>query len=385
VEAKRYKFFTPTQLIFGEGCSGEVGQQVKALGGTKVLLVSDRGLEHIGLVAKVKQWLEEEGVQVVVYGDVAENPTANNVHEGRDLILKHGLDVVVALGGGSPMDAAKAMSGLSVHEGEITDYEYGLKSFTRSGPPIVVIPTTAGTGAEATMGAVISDPKTRRKIDVVSAFIAPSLSLVDPELTTSLPPALTAATGMDALTHSVEGYTASLAHPLTDAIHLGAIELIGRYLLRAYHEGADQEARHYLMMASMMAGIGFPNSGLGAVHGLALPLGGQFNIPHGVANAILLPHVMKFNMPACRERLREVAVALGARRQSAAGAVDQVFALRAEMHIPALASFGVVEDHLAALARDALGRNTNCVTNPRPVTEADAKAIYRKALGEQQE
>jgi alcohol dehydrogenase class IV len=385
VEAKRYKFFTPTQLIFGEGCSGEVGQQVKALGGTKVLLVSDRGLERIGLVAMVKQWLEAEGLQVVVYGDVAENPTTNNVHEGRDLILKHGLDVVVAVGGGSPMDAAKAISGLSVHEGEITDYEYGLKAFTRSGPPIVAIPTTAGTGAEATMGAVVSDPKSRRKIDVVSPFIAPRLSLVDPELTTSLPPTLTAATGMDALTHSVEGYTASLAHPLTDAIHLRAIELIGRYLLRAYHEGADQEARHYLMMASMIAGIGFPNSGLGAVHGLALPLGGQFNIPHGVANAILLPHVMKFNMPACGERLKEVAVALGARRKSAAGAVDQVFALRAEMRIPGLASFGVTEGHLADLARDALGRNTNCVTNPRPVTEADAKAIYRKALGEQQE
>jgi alcohol dehydrogenase class IV len=188
---------------------------------------------------------------------------------------------------------------------------------------------------------------------------------------------------MDALTHSVEGYTASLAHPLTDAIHLRAIELIGRYLVRAYHDGADQEARHYLMMASMIAGIGFPNSGLGAVHGLALPLGGQFCIPHGVANAILLPHVMKFNIPACQERLKEVAVALGARRKSATGAIDQVFALRAEMHIPGLASFGVAERHLAALARDALGRNTNCVTNPRPVAQADARAIYRKALGEQ--
>jgi len=383
MEAQRYKFFTPTHLIFGDGCSSEVGKRVKELGGTKALLVTDRGLERTGLASKIKASLLAEGVQVVVYNEVAENPTTHNVHAGRDLILRHGLDIVVALGGGSPMDAAKAMSALSVHEGEITEYEYGLKPFTRAGPKIVAIPTTAGTGAEATMGAVISDPKTHRKIDVVSPLMAPRLSLVDPEVTATLPPALTAATGMDALTHSVEGYTATLAHPLTDAIHLRAITLLGEYLLRAYHDGTDKEARYHVMMASMMAGVGFPNSGLGAVHGLSMPLGGQFNVPHGVANAIMLPHVMRFNIPACAERLRQVAAALGARRKSAAAAVDGVLALRAEMKIPALASFGVGEQHLDALARDALGRNTNCVTNPRTVTESDARAIYRKVLREQ--
>ena len=383
MEAKRYKFFTPTHLVFGDGCCAEVGKRVRELGGTKALVVTDRGLERAGLMGKVCELLRAEGVEVVVYSDVAENPTADNVHEGRDLILKHGLDVVVALGGGSPMDAAKAMSALSVHEGEITEYEYGSKPFSRSGPKIVAIPTTAGTGAEATMGAVISDPKTHRKIDVVSPFMAPSLSLVDPEVTVSLPAAITASTGMDALTHSVEGYTATLAHPLTDAIHLQAIGLLAKYLLRGYHDGQDREARYYVMMASMMAGIGFPNSGLGAVHGLALPLGGQFNIPHGVANAILLPYVMKFNALTSSARLKEIAVALGARRKSAAGAVAHVFALRAEMKIPTLASLGVGEQHLAALARDALGRNTNCVTNPRHVTQADAQRIYRRALREQ--
>ena len=229
------------------------------------------------------------------------------------------------------------------------------------------------------MGAVITDPATHRKIDVVSPLMAPRLALVDPEVTVTLPPGMTAATGMDALTHSVEGYTATLAHPLTDAIHLQAIGLLGKYLLRAYRDGADKEARYHTMMASMIAGIGFPNSGLGAVHGLALPLGGHFNIAHGVANAILLPHVMAFNLPASRARLRDIAVALGAPRKSATGAIDHVFALRRELKLPLLASFGVGEEHLDALARDALGRNTNCVTNPRPVTEADAKEIYRAA------
>jgi alcohol dehydrogenase class IV len=382
MDERRFKFFTPTHVVFGEGCSGEAGQRLRDLGATRALLVSDKGLTRTGLVARVAQSLQDAGLAVVVYDDVAENPTAGNVHQGRDLIRAHALDCVVALGGGSPMDAAKAMSALSVHEGEITEYEYGIRFFDRPGPLIAAIPTTAGTGAEATMGAVITDLQTHRKIDVVSPFMAPRLALVDPEVTATLPPALTAATGMDALTHSVEGYTATLAHPLTDAIHRLAIELLGKSLLRAYRDGADREARAQVMYASTVAGIGFPNSGLGAVHGLALPLGGQFGIPHGVANAILLPHVMGFNIPACRARLRQVAVALGAPKKSAEGAVEQVFALRREMKIPALRSFGVREEHFDALARDALGRNSNCVTNPRPVTEEDAKAIYQAALSE---
>jgi alcohol dehydrogenase class IV len=383
MDERRFKFFTPTHVVFGEGCSREVGTRLRDLGATRALLVSDKGLARTGLVARVMQSLEDAGLAVTVYDSVAENPTADNVHEGRDLIRAHALDCVVALGGGSPMDAAKAMSALSVHDGEITEYEYGLQFFGRPGPLIAAIPTTAGTGAEATMGAVITDPRTHRKIDVVSPFMAPRLALVDPAVTATLPPALTAATGMDALTHSIEGYTATLAHPLTDAIHRLAIELLGKYLLRAYRDGADREARAQVMYASTVAGIGFPNSGLGAVHGLALPLGGQFGIPHGVANAILLPHVMRFNIPACRARLRQIAIALGAPKKSAEGAVEQVFALRRELRLPVLKAFGVGEAHLDALARDALGRNSNCVTNPRLVTEEDAKGIYRGALAEE--
>ena len=381
MENARFRFFTPTHLVFGEGCAQEVGKRARELGVSKALLVTDKGLERTGLAARIREALQAEGVTVSVYSDVAENPTAGNVHEGRDLIQKEGLDGVVALGGGSPMDAAKAMSALSAHSGLITEYEYGLKPFLRSGPPIIAIPTTAGTGAEATMGAVISDPASRRKIDVVSPLMAPRLALVDPEVTVTLPPGLTASTGMDALTHAIEGYTATLAYPATDALHLAAIELLGKYLLRAFRDGKDKEARAQVMLASMIAGIGFPNSGLGAVHGLALPLGGQFNIPHGVANAILLPHVMRFNLPACRERLKAVAGALGAKKTPQA-AINQVFELRREMAIPKLASFGVGSQHIKRLVKDALGRNSNCVTNPRPVTPANAARMYREALKE---
>jgi alcohol dehydrogenase class IV len=324
--------------------------------------------------------LRAAGIETLVMDSVRENPTEENVQEGSALISSSGIDVVLALGGGSPIDAAKAMAVLSVHEGNILEYEYGLKPFARSGPPVIAIPTTAGTGSEVTMGAVISDQATHRKIDVVSPLMAPRVSLVDPELTYSLPAAITAATGMDALTHSIEGYTATLASPLTDAIHLRVIELLGRYLMRAYLAGGDGEARRHVMLASMMAGIGFPNSGLGAVHGLSLPLGGQFNIPHGTANAIMLPYVMRFNESVSASKYADISEALGGKGGDSASGIAKVFALREALGIPALSVFGVKEGSLRGLARDALGRNSNCVTNPRQVSEGDAIEIYASAL-----
>ena len=382
MESRRYGFFTPTQCVFGEGCSKKAGERARELGGTKALLVTDKGLVKAGLHLGVLESLRAVGIETIVFDAVRENPTEDNVQEGSALITSQRIDIVIALGGGSPIDAAKAMSALSVHDGGILEYEYGLKSFARPGPPVIALPTTAGTGSEVTRGAVITDQGSHRKIDVVSPHMAPRIALVDPELTYSLPPAMTAATGMDALTHSIEGYTATLASPLTDAIHLRVIELLGRYLLRAFANGKDEEARHHVMMASMMAGIGFPNSGLGAVHGLSLPLGGQFGTPHGTANAIMLPFVMRFNTPACSSKLADVAVALGGDGRGPDAAVAKVFALRQALGIPALSSFGVTADKLSGLARDALGRNSNCATNPKPVSEDDAVAVYASALEE---
>lgn len=382
VETRQYKFFTPTSCVFGEGCARQAGDRARELKGTRALLVTDKGLLPTEGFRRVHSSLQAAGLETFVLDSVRENPTEENVQEGSTLIVSRGVDVVVAVGGGSPMDAAKAMAILSAHEGGILEYELGLKLFTRQGPPLIAIPTTAGTGSEVTRGAVITDQRSHRKVDVVSPLMAPRLALVDPELTYSLPPTMTAATGMDALTHSIEGYTATQASPLTDAIHLRVIEMIGRYLLRAHTKGTDAEARHHVMLASMMAGIGFPNSGLGAVHGLALPLGGHYGIPHGVANAIMLPFVMRFNEPACAAKLADIAVALGGKRRDAKTAIDKVFSLRKELGIPALVSLQVTSDRLGILARDALGRNSNCVTNPRAMTEADAVGVYTAALEE---
>jgi len=382
LKSAQYKFFTPTRILFGEGCSGDAGKWAKEMGGTRALLVTDRGLEKTGIVDTVRVNLEEQSITVLIYDGVQENPSTANVHEGRDLIRERKIDILVALGGGSPMDAAKAMAILSAHEGSIVEYEFGLKPFTSSGPPVIAIPTTAGTGSEATMGSVITDTQTHRKFDVVDPRMAPRLSLVDPVLTLSLPPSLTAATGMDALTHAIEGYTATLASPLTDALHRKAIELLGGYLVRAFRDGSDREARSQVMMAALTAGVGFPNSGLGAVHGLSMPLGGHFGIPHGIANAIMLPHVMRFNLSARPEKFTDIAVALGADEAVSEDALRMVIALRRTLQIPLLSSYDIQQTDLPKLARDALGRNSNCVTNPRTMTQNEAVEVYLHALRE---
>jgi alcohol dehydrogenase class IV len=382
MKSAQYKFFVPTKLLFGAGCSNDVGKWLKDLGSSKILLVTDAGLKNIGVAGRIENRIRNEDLTVVTYSDVKENPTVENVHEGRDLIKKENIDAVVALGGGSSMDAAKAMGILSAHDGSIVEYELGLKPFVRNGPPLIAIPTTSGTGSEATMGAVITDPTTHRKFDVVDPMMAPRLSLVDPLLTVSLPAALTGATGMDALTHAIEGYTATLASPLTDALHLKAIELIGKNLVKAYTDGNNKEARTNIMMASLIAGIGFPNSGLGAVHGLSLPLGGRFNIPHGIANAIILPHVMNFNLGSCPNKFSDIAQALDGKNKNPEQSVEAVLKLRKELSIPVLRSYDIQLKDLPLLAKDALGRNSNCVTNPKVVTEVNAIEIYRSALAE---
>jgi len=383
MKSAQYKFFTPTKVLFGEGCSGDIGKWLKDFGSTKILLVTDEGLKNIGLAGQIEDRIRNEGLTVITYSEVNENPTVRNVDEGRNLIKQENVDAIVALGGGSSMDAAKAMGILSVHQGSINEYELGLKPFQKSGPPLIAIPTTSGTGSEATMGAVITDPVTHRKFDVVDSLMAPRLALVDPLLTLSLPATLTGATGMDALTHAIEGYTATLASPLSDALHLKAIELIGKNLKAAYIDGQNREARKNVMMASLIAGIGFPNSGLGAVHGLSMPLGGRFNIPHGIANAIILPYVMKFNLSSCSTKFSQIAQALGKRNRKPEESVEAILELRRELSIPVLRTYDVQLKELPILAKDALGRNSNCVTNPREVTESDAIEIFRSALEEE--
>ena len=376
----RYKFFTPIHLKFGTGIAGDIGETLEELGSKRILIVTDRGLVEAGLVDRIDANVSAGGRTSVVYPDIQPNPTVGNVHRGVEIVGEEGIDAIVAVGGGSSIDAAKAISALTANGGSIRDYELGKKAFSRSGPPLVVVPTTAGTGSEATMASVILDEDANRKFDIVSPHMAPAVSLVDPESTYTLPAALTAYTGMDALTHAVEGYTATLASPLTDAVHLKAITLLWKHLPGVVADGTNRDGRERVMMASMMAGVGFPNSGLGAVHGLSYALGCRYGLGHGLANAILLPHVMRFNAPSAAGKLREIGVAVGLKDPEPESLIDALMRIQREVGIPPLADFPVNPEDFPAMAEESLGEFSNCNTNPRPVGIDDAVAIYENAV-----
>jgi alcohol dehydrogenase class IV len=378
--SEEYCFHTPAQLNFGEGILGKLPQTLQSMGKTRALIVTDRNLVKTGIPARVEELARHGGLTSLLYDAVQENPTEENVHEGRDLILSEHCDVVIAVGGGSPIDASKAMSMLSVQGGLITEYEYGLKDIKKAGPPLILIPTTAGTGSEATFWSVITDQKSHRKFDVGSPFMAASASFVDPELTYSLPPSITAATGMDALCHALESLVTRGAWNPTRALALEAIRLVAPNLKAVFDNPQDKMARAKVMLGSMTAGMSFPNAGLGAVHGLTAPLGGHFGVPHGVANAIMLPLVMEYNLSACEEAYAQAAAAMGCDQRRGKAAIDFIWELNHQMNIPSLSKYNVTEESLPMLARDALGRNSNCNSNPVDIDEAGAVELFRRAL-----
>lgn len=375
-----YGFHTPTNLQFGEGCIQDIPEYLSQRGLDKVLVVTDSNLVHTGIPGKITHMLKEKGIDYLLFDEVKENPTEDNVHAGRDLIVDENCNAVLAVGGGSSIDAAKAMSMLSVQGGLITEYEYGLKPITKKGPAIILVPTTSGTGSETTFWSVITDQKTHRKFDVGSPLMAAESSFVDPELTYSLPPMITAATGMDAMCHAMESLVTKNNWSGGRALAKEAIQLISDNLLTVFNTPGDVEARRAVMMGSMIAGMSFSNSGLGAVHGLTAPLGGHFGVPHGVANAILLPIVMEFNLSAAEEGYADAARQMGCAEASGKAAVQRILEMNKVMNIPRLSKYNVTEESLELLAEDALGMNSNCNSNPVAVSLEDAVALYRKAL-----
>jgi alcohol dehydrogenase class IV len=379
MENLNVSFHTPTQIIFGEGVSKQIGEELKQRGHKKILVVTDKGIEACGILSKclddlVKNELKPEILYVV------ENPTVENVHAGREIVLEKGIDAVIAIGGGSPIDAAKAISMLSAHSGSIVDYEYGLTPITMQGPAIYTVPTTSGTGSEVTFWSVITNKETHRKFDVGSPLMAAEAAFIDPELTYSLPGHLTAATGMDALCHAIEVYTTKGASILTNTLAIRAIELISQNLVEANKNGDNKTARCKVMLGSTIAGMAFPNAGLGAVHGLTAPLGGFFDVPHGMANAIMLPIVMEFNQEAAKDAYIEIGRAFGLKNSTVAATINHVIKMNEIMGIPSLSSFNVDCNMVEELAESALGKNSNCDSNLRKVTKEDAILMYNKAL-----
>ncbi len=330
------RFNFPTRILFGEGVLSDLPGELESLGAGKVLLVSDKGLVKAGLVGRVRDVLEAGGVSVVVFDQVSPNPTGGQVDEGAGVFRSEGCDAVVGLGGGSPMDAAKAIQ-LRIHHTEplkvYDDLLGGDAKVTGPLPPMVAVPTTSGTGSEVSRSAVVTLEDVGRKVVIFSPRLMPSVALCDPELTYGLPARITAETGMDALSHNLEAYVSKGYHPMADAIALEGIAMVGAHLASAVADGKNVEARREMMMASTMGAVAF-QKGLGVIHSLAHALGAVTGVAHGLANAVIMPHAMRFNAAGAGERLARVAAALGASDHSAEGAARAVEALLEKIGLP---------------------------------------------------
>ncbi len=386
VKEQVYGFFIPTVTLFGVGSYKEVGKQVKTLGGTKPLLVTDKGVVDAGILDKVVEVIKKDAkCEVIVFDDTVPNPTDTNVHDGLEVFKKNNCDMIISLGGGSSHDCAKGIGIVATNGGNIRDYE-GIDKASKSMPPFIAINTTAGTASEMTRFCIITNTDTKVKMAIVDWRVTPNVAIDDPLLMVGMPPALTAATGMDALTHAVEAYVSTIATPVTDACALQAIELIAKYLRAAVANGSDLEARDKMCYAQYLAGMAFNNASLGYVHAMAHQLGGFYDLPHGVCNAILLPHVERFNLIAKVDKFIDIAKALGENveglspRDAAEKALSAIEQLSKDVGIPSgLKELGVQEKDIEIMAKNAM-KDACGLTNPRVPTLEDVMNIYKNAL-----
>ena len=370
---KPFSFELPTRIEYGEGAVEKLGLYLDELSATRVLIVTDEGILKAGLLDRVKNIIAEKGLALGIFSGVEPNPKDHNVTSGANAALEMDADCIVAVGGGSPIDCAKGISLLVTHGGNIRDYEDS-SLIKRNVLPLIAIPTTAGTGGEVTFGSVITDTVQNFKFTVKSPAIGPAVALADPRMTMTMPRSLTAATGMDALTHAVEGYTAKNAEPVGDALGLYAIELISKYLRRAYDDGNDIEARSGMLLGSILAGMCFSHSDVAAVHCIAEALGGKYDLPHGVCNAVVLAPMMKYNMDHCLEKYARVAKAMGfsfsTEEEGCSIAVEEVAKLARNVELPAFSELGVKEKDLEEIAAKSALNGSNR-DNPRPLEAGD--------------
>ncbi|MFT9497875.1 iron-containing alcohol dehydrogenase [Anaerosolibacter sp.] len=378
-------YFIPTVNLIGAGCVNEVGSRMKVLGGSKVLVVTDAGLVKMGVADKIKSILEGAGLEAVVFGGAEPNPTDHNVDAGFKVWQEEKCDAIVSLGGGSSHDCAKGVGLLAANGGKIHDYE-GVDQSSNPMVPFIAVNTTAGTASEMTRFCIITDTSRKVKMAIVDWRVTPALSINDPELMAGMPPSLTAATGMDALTHAIEAYVSIAATPLTDSAALMAIQLIAKYLPVAVANGTNMVAREKMAYAQFLGGMAFNNASLGYVHAMAHQLGGFYNLPHGVCNAILLPHVEQFNLIACADRFKDIAIAMGENveglsvNEAAQKAIEAIKKLSVSVGIPSgLAELGVKEEDFEVMAVNA--KKDACqLTNPRLATLQEVIQIFKNAM-----
>ena len=380
-----YAFFMPTVNLMGAGCVKEVGERAKILGAKKALIVSDKVLNELGLVDQIAGYVKAAGVETAVYDGTIPNPTDLNVAEGEKVYKAEKCDMIISLGGGSSHDCAKGIGLVVGNGGNIREFA-GVDMSTKPMPPMVAVNTTSGTASEMTRFCIITNTETKVKMAIVDWRVTPQVSINDPEIMAKMPRGLTAATGMDALTHAVEAYVSTLATPLTDACAIKAIELIAKYLRSAVAYGDNMEARDAMTYAQLLGGMAFNNASLGYVHAMAHQLGGFYDLPHGVCNAILLPHVQRFNLIANPQRFVDIAVAMGENvdglsvRDAAEKALTAIQQLSADVAIPAgLTDLKVMEKDFDVMAKNAM-QDACSFTNPVTAKLEDVVGIFKNAM-----
>lgn len=379
----------PRDIRVGGGALRHLGEVIASLGATRPLVVSDQYLVSTGLVDQVMRVLEQAGTHPVAFTDTVPDPTTDSLARGLSVLTESSSDAVIAIGGGSPIDTGKALAILGVHGGAMSDYRAPRRN-VNPGLPMVAVPTTAGSGSEVTQFAVITDSATSEKMLCAGPAFLPQAAIIDYELTMSMPPRLTADTGIDALTHSVEAYISRKANAFTDSLCLTSMAKIWRYIRRAYADGLDSEAREAMMLASTQAGIAFSNSSVALIHGMSRPLGAHFGIAHGMSNAMLFPAVAQFSLPSSVGRFAECARAVGVAgdhesdETAASLFVDSLAQLSADLDVPTPASRGISWndwcDRVPVMVSQALASGSP-QNNPRVPTAEEIGELYRKAYG----
>ena len=380
-----FNYHIPTRIEYGIGSVKQLADHVRALGGTRVLVVGDPGVLRAGVIDRVTGVLDSASIPFTVFAEVESDPDVRSVDAGTALGKAESCGLVVGVGGGSALDTAKAIGLMLKNDGNIRDY-VGMGKVPVAGAPVIAVPTTAGTGSEITIWSVMSDKVEKLKISVGSYFNCPRIALLDPELTCSLPANVTAATGIDALTHALESYVNTATQPISEAMSEQAMTLIARSLRKAVADGNDIEARGEMLLASSIAAMAFNSTRLGLVHAFAMPLGAKFGIPHGLVNAIMLPTVMHYNCSAAPRKYARIAEIFGENvsglsvEKAAKRAVDAIARLKADVGITAkLGNFGVTEAWFDEIVDEAM-QSGNVPVNPRQPTHEDMKSLLRSEL-----
>ena len=377
---------SPHLILAGFGAAERLGPEAKGIGATRTLVVTDKGVVDSGIGKRIKELLEKEGIGVECYDQVMADPDIACFEACLEMAKKQKFDLIVGVGGGSSMDIASITSVLLTNPGTVYDY-LGVNLVKNPGIPTILIPTTAGTGAEVTPNAILTDTKEKLKKAVVSPYILPRVAIIDPMLTVTMPPSVTSSSGIDALTHAVESYTSNNATILTDLFAKEAMIMVGRSLRTAVAHGNNLEARYDMAIGSLYAGISLANAGVTAVHALAYPLGGTFNVAHGIANGLLLPYVMEFNVLGNIPKFAQIAQFLGEKVESlplldqAYQAPKTVKAIYRDLKIPqSLTELKVPKEGIPAMAKAAMNVTRLMGNNPRTLTVQDVERIYEKAL-----